>query len=132
MTLDIEVVDATQTEIGVHTTLQGDAAELDQFSAVEEPLLFPGAPVDIALVGAPGRLSLDVLPAYRAIFGALPAGSTFTLGLFATQGVEEGGGVTFASSETGESGPLLSWTGAPGCGAADVTSTATPTTSATQ
>ncbi len=125
--LELPVRNASPTEFAVYPSSLPDPATLaDGAAAPGDPVIAVDGPPLSFTNGTPGRLTWEVGDLYRtwASGGQFPGGAAppagtdrFTLVVKPT-GVEAGREVTFASSETGESGPTLAWTGLAGCGGA--------------
>lgn len=124
MTLGLQVLEATSTEIGIFLADIADAAAVATGGAVAGDVVTTDTPFAVALVRDPGRLELDVSLAYRDFVAATaaaggaggPGGDLFVLSVVPTSTLEAGGGVQFAASEQGEeTGPSLTWTGVPDC-----------------
>jgi len=118
VSLELTVAEATPTEIAAFGATAWDVANLIDGASLPARLLVDHAPsLHAPINGAPGRLRWNVTSAYRTFLtsGEAPAGAPFVAAVVATGAVQPGGGVRFFASESPENGPVLSWTGVPGC-----------------
>ena len=122
MTLEIEVIDGTTTELGAYASAALDAPELQDFATLPDPLVVTEIPALALTNGTPGRLMWDLTALYQewSAAGLAPPDAPFVVAVRATSPVEEGGGVEFAALESGDEAPTLTWTGVPGCGGTGV------------
>lgn len=122
--LELNVEDATPTELGVAPSGLFDLGTLAEGAAVPATVLLDPAPGPLAFTnGSPGRLRWDVTPIYRtwALGTPFPGGESapprtpFILAVRPTGPGTADREVVFSAKEAGEDGPSLSWIGLPGC-----------------
>lgn len=124
--LELLVVRATPTEFAAYPSSVVDPASLAEGALPpSDPVINVDGPPLSFTDGTPGRLEWEVGDLYRAwakgeayAGGSAPPVGTprFTLVVRPTDGGATGRQVVFASSETGDQGPTLAWTGLAGCG----------------
>jgi len=124
VSLAVESADTT-TELGLYPSGLFNANDLSEGSPLPGPARLVEQPAALQLTdGSPGRLRWDVTDLYQQWASGqefsggegAPVGSDFVVAIAGTAGANPARRVEFTSSDAGSDGPMLTWTGRPGCG----------------